>query len=76
MYSYAVTVYDETTAERCPIFPGVCKRLHWSFTDPAAIEGSFEKKLSGTRIIRDQIKEKILSWVNELERKSIKEEEI
>ena len=28
------------------------------------------------RIIRDQIKEKILSWVNELEIESIKEEEI
>jgi arsenate reductase len=74
MYSYVITVCDETAAERCPIFPGVCKRLHWSFPDPAAVEGSSEKKLSGTRIIRDQIKEKILSWINELEIKSVIED--
>jgi arsenate reductase len=76
MYSYVITVCDETAAERCPIFPAICKRLHWSFPDPAAIEGGFEKKLAGARIIRDQIKEKILSWINELQIKLIKEYEL
>ncbi len=36
LFSYVITVCDETSAERCPIFPGVAKRLHWSFADPAA----------------------------------------
>ena len=59
MYSYVITVCDETAAERCPIFPGICKRMHWSFADPASIEGTYEEKLEGTIKIRDQIKNKI-----------------
>jgi len=70
MYSYVITVCDEASAERCPIFPGVCKRLHWSFADPASIKGSNEEKLNGTRIIRDQIKDKIRKWIGEIESKS------
>src|SRR5579871_3354669 len=27
-FSYVITVCDETSAERCPIFPGLTKRLH------------------------------------------------
>jgi len=74
MYSYVITVCDEASAERCPIFPGVCERLHWSFADPAAIVGSNEEKLAGTRIIRDQIKNKIKDWIKEVESKSIVED--
>ena len=73
MYSYVITVCDEASAERCPIFPGVCERLHWSFSDPAAIEGTYEEKIYGTRIIRDQIKIKIKDWIKEVESKSVVE---
>src|SRR5207237_10899114 len=27
MFTYVITVCDETSAERCPIFPGMTKRL-------------------------------------------------
>lgn len=74
MYSYVITVCDEASAERCPIFPGVCERLHWSFQDPAAIRGSHEEKLEGTRIIRDKIKTKIEDWIRELKSKSLVED--
>jgi arsenate reductase len=63
-YSYVITVCDETNAERCPLFPGVYKTIHWSFEDPSAIQGSFEEKLSQTIIIRDRIKLRIESWMN------------
>ncbi len=73
IYSYVITVCDEASAERCPIFPGVCERLHWSFPDPAAISGSNEEKFSGTIIIRDQIKNKIKDWIKEVESKAVVE---
>ena len=75
MYSYVITVCDEKAAERCPIFPGVCNRLHWSFADPSSLEGSYEEKLAGTRIIRDQIKNKIKDWIKEIENEPIINEE-
>ena len=65
MFTYVVTVCDETAAERCPIFPGVTKRIHWSFPDPSGIEGTYEDKLAGTRVIREQVKNKIEEWINE-----------
>ena len=62
LYAYVVTVCDETSAERCPIFPGATQRLHWSFPDPGALEGSWDERLEQTRRIRDQIRSKIEEW--------------
>ncbi|HXF10825.1 MAG TPA: arsenate reductase ArsC [Desulfuromonadaceae bacterium] len=61
-FAYVITVCDETSAERCPIFPGVTTRLHWGFPDPSAIQGTPEQKLARTREIRDTIKAKIEAW--------------
>jgi arsenate reductase len=66
IFAHVVTVCDEASAERCPIFPGVTKRLHWSFPDPSAIQGSHAEKLAGTREIRDTIKTKIEEWCGEM----------
>src|SRR6516162_1887659 len=63
MFSYVITVCDETSAERCPIFAGVTKRLHWSFPDPSAITGTKWERLEGTRKIRDDIRARIESVV-------------
>jgi len=65
-FSYVITVCDETSAERCPIYPGVTTRLHWSFADPSAIQGTHDEKLAGTRQIRDTIKAKVESWCAEV----------
>lgn len=62
MFAYVITVCDETSAERCPIFPGAIKRLNWNFPDPSAFEGTWEEKLEKTRYIRDAIKTKIEEW--------------
>lgn len=65
-FSYVVTVCDESAAERCPIFPGNVKRLHWGFPDPSSLEGPGEERLCRTREIRNAIKEKVRNFLNNL----------
>ncbi|HWD91780.1 MAG TPA: arsenate reductase ArsC [Verrucomicrobiae bacterium] len=62
VFTYVVTVCDEASAERCPIFPGATTRLHWSFPDPSSFQGTHEERLAKTREIRDTIKKKIEAW--------------
>ena len=66
-FSYVFTVCDDASGERCPIFPGAGKRIHWGFPDPSGIGGTYEEKLAGTRVIRDMIKAKIEAFVTSLE---------
>ncbi len=64
-YNYVITVCDETNAERCPIFPGSAERLHWSFTDPSKFEGTWEERISKTRVVREAIRQKIEGWLSQ-----------
>jgi len=66
LFAYVITVCDETSAEKCPIFPGPATRLHWSFPDPSEVQGSETAKLEQVRIIRDQIRAKIERWCEEV----------
>ena len=65
-FAYVITVCDETSAEKCPIFPGVTNRLHWSFPEPAALVGTQQERLQGTRKIRDDIRARIEIWCDEM----------
>lgn len=58
-FSHVITVCDEGAAQRCPLFPGITKRINWSFEDPSSFIGTYEEKLEKTRTIRDAIKAKI-----------------
>ena len=62
-FPYVVTVCDESSAEKCPIFPGVTKRLNWGFPDPSSFTGTEEEKLVKTREVRDMIKEKLSEFL-------------
>ena len=66
LFAYVITVCDEASAERCPIFPGVTTRLHWSFPDPSPFQGTHEEKLEKVREVRDAIKQKIEDWCAEV----------
>lgn len=61
-YDFVITVCDETSAERCPIFPGPATRLHWGFPDPSALSGTAAEKLAATRAIRDAIHQRVAAW--------------
>jgi arsenate reductase len=66
VFAYVITVCDETSAERCPIFRGPTTRLHWSFRDPSALTGSAAQKLAGVRTIRDEIRARVETWCAEV----------
>ena len=66
LFDYVITVCDEAIEERCPVYPGVTKRLHWPFRDPAAVTGTYEQKLAVVRTIRDEIRVKIEAFVDTL----------
>jgi arsenate reductase len=55
-FAYIFTVCDNAK-ESCPVFHCPAERIHWSFEDPAAVEGDEETRLGSFRRIRDQIKE-------------------
>lgn len=61
-FDYVVTVCDEASAERCPVFPGTARRLHWSFPDPSRVVGTREERLQQIREIRDSIRGRIAEW--------------
>ncbi len=65
-FAYAISVCDEASAERCPVFPGVTRRLHWGFPDPSAFEGSHEERLAGVRQVRDAIRQQVERWCEEM----------
>jgi len=56
LFSWVITVCDESAAEACPIFPGPAKHVHLGFTDPSKVEGTQEEKLARVRVIRDSIR--------------------
>jgi arsenate reductase (thioredoxin) len=65
MFQYVITVCDEASAERCPIFPGVTTRLNWSFPDPSTFTGTEQDRLRQVVAVRDQIRLKIQEWVKD-----------
>lgn len=64
-FKYLVTVCDDAD-KNCPtVWPGVNTRMHWSFEDPARLEGTEEEKLAKFREVRDLIERSIKQWVAE-----------
>ena len=61
-WDYVITVCDDAN-ERCPIVPGSVKRLHWSFEDPSKATGDPEERLAVFRRVRDQIEERLTTWL-------------
>jgi len=61
-FDYVITVCDNAN-EQCPVFPGNTKRIHWSFEDPAAVEGDGVKRLAIFRRVRDEIRGRLLAFI-------------
>jgi len=65
-YDYVITVCDEASGQRCPIFPGALKTLHWSFEDPSSFAGTEEEIFNKTANVRDAIKFKVIEFIKTL----------
>lgn len=64
-FAYTVTVCGGAE-EKCPrVFLSMGKHMFWPFEDPATIEGTPDEILAKVRAIRDQMAEKIQSWLSE-----------
>jgi len=55
-FDHVLTVCDNAN-ESCPIYAGHTNRMHHSFRDPAAIEGSEAERLAAFRTVRDEVRE-------------------
>lgn len=65
-FAYGIAVCDQARGEKCPIFPGVARRLDWSFPDPSQFSGTPDELLGQVRSVRDSIHAKIEDWCAEV----------
>jgi arsenate reductase len=54
-FDFVITVCD-SARETCPVFFGESRRLHNSFDDPAALDGSAEERIALFRRVRDELR--------------------
>jgi arsenate reductase len=57
-----VSVCDNAR-EACPYLPGVATRLHWSFPDPSASNGTESEKLERFREVRNAIRARLAEFL-------------
>jgi arsenate reductase len=63
LYNAVITVCEKEAAERCPVFPGKVKRIAWSFPDPSRFGGSDEEILTKVRVVRDEIRQAVVQFI-------------
>jgi arsenate reductase len=69
-YTYVIAVCSKEAQEKCPIFPGRVIRQHWPFPDPSAVTGSDAERFARIREIRDDIKDKVREFADELRKQT------
>ena len=65
-FDYVVTVCSPEAAERCPVFPGGGKKLHWPFADPSTFKGTDEQVMEQVREVRDGIRDRVRQFADEV----------
>jgi arsenate reductase len=61
-WDLVVTVCD-SAKDTCPVFPRPVSKLHVSFFDPAAAEGTEDEKMTVFRRVRDEIRDRLVPEV-------------
>ena len=68
-FDYVITVCDDA-AEECPVFAGASERIHWSLVDPAAVEGTDEKRLVAFKRTVREMNTRLATFVPAAKRKT------
>ena len=68
-FDYVITVCD-SAAEECPVLPGAPQRIHWSFVDPAATEGTDDEKLRAFQRTAREMRTRVGAFVQVALKKS------
>lgn len=63
-FDYVLTVCD-SARESCPVFFGGAVRLHHSFEDPAAVDGTEQERLAAFRRVRDELRAYLQEFAKE-----------
>jgi arsenate reductase (thioredoxin) len=63
-FDYVITVCDNAN-QRCPVFPGNVRRIHWSIDDPV-VPGTKETQLEAFRSARDELRQRLQTFIDEL----------
>lgn len=61
---FIITVCDNAAQEVCPVWPGKPTTAHWGVADPAAVEGSLDKKRAAFRDAATILRRRIELLVN------------
>jgi len=65
-YDYVITVCSKEAQEKCPLFPGSQKKIHWNLEDPDAFSGTHHEKLEKAILLRDEIEKRIDAFVKQI----------
>ena len=63
-FDYVITVCDNAN-QRCPVFPGNVRRIHWSIDDPV-VPGTRETQLEAFRRARDELRQRLQTFIDEM----------
>lgn len=59
LMNFIITVCDSTAKQSMPAWQGKPMFLHWSFSDPALVDGSFEEKKAAFKSIFELLRQKV-----------------
>ena len=75
---FIITVCDNAAGETCPFWPGQPMSAHWSFEDPAAVDGTDDQKRAAFSKIFKQIVARMNTFlalpIEKLEKNAIQQE--
>lgn len=64
-YSIIINLCDQSTNQKCPVFPMTLKTMDWNITDSALVIGNEQEKLEQISLIRDEIKTKVETFISQ-----------